>query len=33
MVHIITCQLSTNKTLKIMIFFYSLKKSKIDWKK
>ena len=30
MVHIITCRLSTNKTLKIMIFFfYSLKKSRL----
>ena len=29
MVHIMTCRLSTNKTLKIMIFFYSLKKSRL----
>ena len=30
MVHIITCQLSTSKTLKIMIFFFnSLKKSRL----
>ena len=33
MVHIITCQLSTNKTLKIMIFFYYLKKSRLIEKK